>query len=233
MSLSSPTYTSFAGNTGYLTRRGIAVCGTVLAIEVLDFLLRYDVDPTQPRQLSIVGHSFGGLIARYSLVLLQHILSALCITPVSFATLCTPHLGSRRPGGGMWKVYSFATSVGLDCACEPYSVLERMSHPDSPFVAALKRFRHRTLVGLIHGDHLVPHASSCLTTVVPDVPRVEPAQSWQWTLVHSGIDKGDATLGGFAQVNLVEMEASSTRQFTADCVEFDVQYVRQTPCGVG
>ncbi|KAF0744058.1 hypothetical protein AaE_008509 [Aphanomyces astaci] len=106
-----------AGNTGYLTRRGIAVCGTVLAIEVLDFLLRYDVDPTQPRQLSIVGHSFGGLIARYSLVLLQHILSALCITPVSFATLCTPHLGSRRPGGGMWKVYSFATSVGLDCAC--------------------------------------------------------------------------------------------------------------------
>ncbi|ETW03383.1 hypothetical protein H310_04861 [Aphanomyces invadans] len=229
-----------SGNAGHLTQRGIAFCGTILAIETLGMFLRYDVDSSDPRLFSIVGHSFGGLIARYSLAFLQVIFSALCITPVSFSTLCTPHLGSRRPGGGVWKrvvqraVHGILSmnklygQTGRDLLLEgePNSVLEQMSQPDSAFVVALKQFRRRTLVGLVARDHLVPHASACLTRAVPAIP-LRPAKdaSWQWTLAHSGVDGDDAILTqclrAFPRLDISEVEASHVRQFTSDNVEFD------------
>ncbi|KDO34921.1 hypothetical protein SPRG_22064 [Saprolegnia parasitica CBS 223.65] len=44
------------------TRAGIAQCGHRLALEVLDWLLTFRVSDASPRRLSMLGHSFGGLL---------------------------------------------------------------------------------------------------------------------------------------------------------------------------
>ncbi|RHZ41660.1 hypothetical protein DYB26_007032, partial [Aphanomyces astaci] len=101
-----------AANT-HKTHLGVRLMGTNLAIEVLDMLHSHQTHPgkdvpTNERRgdgtrLSFIGHSLGGIVARYAIVYLQAALIAYGIQPTSFTTLCTPHLGSRRPGGSFGK----------------------------------------------------------------------------------------------------------------------------------
>lgn len=82
------------------TSLGVEIGGTRLAKEVVDAVLAHELDPRVARyKLSMVGHSLGGLYARFAVVQLMEALSMLNMEYVSFMTICTPHLGSRRARG--------------------------------------------------------------------------------------------------------------------------------------
>lgn len=82
------------------TALGVEVGGTRLAEEVYRAVFEYELHPdVDAYKLSIVGHSLGGLYARFAIVPLIESLSPLTVDYVSFVTICTPHLGSRRPRG--------------------------------------------------------------------------------------------------------------------------------------
>lgn len=192
------------------TKRGVAVGGAALAQEVITAvrrLMRSEDDEgaaTGRRVLrfSMLGHSLGGLYIRYALALLARDPLA---RPVeaggrldwrSVAFLCSPHLGSRRPGGtlvkGAWRlavhgvVHSLYGPTGADlmlgaptagngeAAAEvdgggvDAPVLLRMSHPESPWARALASFAHRTFVAITDGDMSVPY---CAAAVRGDNPH--------------------------------------------------------------
>ncbi|KAL9645329.1 hypothetical protein ABK040_002528 [Willaertia magna] len=164
---------------------------------------------------SVVGHSLGGLIIRAMIKLLFFDLldenSMLCketftkntqndfilyrnyylqniepyIIPTSFLTLSTPHLGSRRPGGSLFKrSYRFLShtfmklcgKTGKELKFKDATILEecllyKMSIPDSDFIKALLKFKYRTLVSAVHFDIIVPFPSSSIRSFNPyDVP---------------------------------------------------------------
>ncbi|KAF0732381.1 hypothetical protein Ae201684_010490 [Aphanomyces euteiches] len=188
------------------THTGVRQMGTNLAIELLDILKDHRTQDNH--KLTIVGHSLGGIIGRYALIYLQHALQELQITPMTFATLCTPHLGSRRPGGHlfkeMWKivVHSIMSisviygQTGMDLLLEDdvdAPLLQAMSLPDSAFMAALGGFQHRTAIAMIQGDHIVPYASAAIHPRVLEPAFIKPSDGpWQWTLSYSGFDHTSA-----------------------------------------
>ncbi|KAH9145389.1 hypothetical protein AeRB84_010742 [Aphanomyces euteiches] len=227
-------------NQGPMTRRGIARCGTELSIEILDQLLQFDVTPSPHRWLTIVGHSFGGLLARYCLPYIEDTFCSLGIELTSFATLCTPHLGSRRPGGSVWKelvkcvvhgVLSYKSrygQTGMDLLLEgePDSMLEQMSRPDSIFMRSLAKFRHRTLVGLVDGDHLVPRASSCLIHVHPNIVLREESL-YCWSVGHSGFPDSFEVLANFDKVDMALLK-DKEQCYTRHGIEHDLQCAENT-----
>ncbi|GMF20126.1 unnamed protein product [Phytophthora lilii] len=101
------------------TSLGVEIGGTRLAKEVVETVFEYDLSPVvNSYKLSVIGHSLGGLYARYALVQIVDALSCLHMEYVDFVTICTPHLGSRRARGpSTVKVRSIADcsrSCGVD-----------------------------------------------------------------------------------------------------------------------
>ena len=88
------------------TDRGIVAGGHRLFQEVLS-VLQHTPGP-KLHQLTFVGHSLGGLFCRYAIGLLVEYLeqtpSSCPVELTSYVSICTPHLGSRRPSGpSTWK----------------------------------------------------------------------------------------------------------------------------------
>lgn len=82
------------------TSLGVEIGGTRLAKEVVEAVFEYDLSPAvSSYKLSVIGHSLGGLYARYAIVQIMDALSCLHMEYVDFVTICTPHLGSRRARG--------------------------------------------------------------------------------------------------------------------------------------
>uniref|UniRef100_A0AAV1T6F1 DUF676 domain-containing protein n=1 Tax=Peronospora matthiolae TaxID=2874970 RepID=A0AAV1T6F1_9STRA len=82
------------------TSLGVETGGNRLAKEVVESVFEYEVSPVvRAHKLSIIGHSLGGLYARYAIVQIMKAMSCLHVAYVDFVTLCTPHLGSRRARG--------------------------------------------------------------------------------------------------------------------------------------
>ena len=106
-------------NKGLATHQGLDLMGCRLADEIYEWLLgicQETGNESTDIYLSIVGHSLGGLIAQFAINLLFPPADApplseetkksirsleektgIKITPCSFTTLCTPHLGARKP----------------------------------------------------------------------------------------------------------------------------------------
>jgi pimeloyl-ACP methyl ester carboxylesterase len=96
------------------TSLGVEIGGTRLAKEVVDAVFQYDLSPVvSSYKLSVVGHSLGGLYARYALVQIMDALSCLHVEYVDFVTICTPHLGSRRARGPSTMKVRDACTGGL------------------------------------------------------------------------------------------------------------------------
>ncbi|KAE8906476.1 hypothetical protein PF005_g1936 [Phytophthora fragariae] len=82
------------------TSLGVEIGGTRLAKEVVETVFEYELSPVvSSYKLSVIGHSLGGLYARYAVVQIMNALSCLHVEYVDFVTICTPHLGSRRARG--------------------------------------------------------------------------------------------------------------------------------------
>lgn len=205
------------------TSLGVDVGGEKLALEVVTTILKFDLSPKIDRyKFSIVGHSLGGLYARYAIALVQEELSMLMIDYVSFLTLCTPHLGSRRPRASstIKNVYRLGVhtvlaskqiygQTGVDLLVTNDAtttdattdegkrpVLDVMSDHDSEFITALRRFRHCTLVAMADGDMVVPFASASIRNFnpYPSVLLSKNFPSWRWHVRHAGFDNAPANL---------------------------------------
>lgn len=179
------------------TSLGVEIGGTRLAKEVVEAVFEYDLSPAvNSYKLSVIGHSLGGLYARYAIVQIMDALSCLHVEYVDFVTICTPHLGSRRARGpstmknilrlGVHKV--LASSIygqtgidllldaqeqqqggvtGAETVASPRPLLEVMSDPSTEFVRSLRRFCNGTLVAMTDGDVVVPYPSASMRSHSP------------------------------------------------------------------
>jgi pimeloyl-ACP methyl ester carboxylesterase len=120
---------------------------------------------------SFVGHSLGGLYARYVIQLLADCDFFSRVIPVVFATFATPHLGVRRPQTGMFAI-AFQGFIRLSgetvsrtaaelCLEDPEPrLLHRMA--SEPFTRALGLFSRRLVYANVQSDFQVLHATASI-----------------------------------------------------------------------
>lgn len=127
-----------------------------------------------PVKFFIIGHSLGGIVARYlCYLLLKTNWLAGRLVPVSFMTIGSPHLGVVRSSNLLGLAAEtvgaalFGGSVTLrqlmfrDKREDGVPLLVRMSTGE--YLDALAAFRVRTLVSAIQWDHQVTFCSSSIT----------------------------------------------------------------------
>ena len=60
---------------------------------------------------------------------------------------------------------------------------------------ALGRFRYRTAVAMVQGDHIVPFASAAINPTLPAL-TLDKGRHWRWSLSHAGFTD---TFGGILE----------------------------------
>ncbi|KAL5340069.1 putative serine esterase-domain-containing protein [Aspergillus crustosus] len=166
-----------AGNNGNLTYDGIEVCGERLAHEIEEKLSALETEGHKIQKLSMVGYSLGGLIARYALGLLYARGWLDKLEPLNFTTFASPHLGVRAPVRGAQNLFYnglgsriisisgkqlFLSDTFRDSEKPMLSVL---ADPDSIFIQALKKFKHRTVYGNVINDRTTHFYTTIITSV--------------------------------------------------------------------
>lgn len=87
-------------NSGSFTYDGIELGGERVAQEIEECLDELARSGQIIHQLSVVGYSLGGLVARYAIGLLYHKGYFDRLEAVNFTTFVTPHLGTIAPSDG-------------------------------------------------------------------------------------------------------------------------------------
>eukprot|EP01012_Entosiphon_sulcatum_P023944 TRINITY_DN29085_c0_g1_i1.p1 TRINITY_DN29085_c0_g1~~TRINITY_DN29085_c0_g1_i1.p1 ORF type:complete len:338 (+),score=35.75 TRINITY_DN29085_c0_g1_i1:39-1052(+) len=190
---------------GRRTHDGIEVLAGRLVVAVNEFL-RSIPETERPLGLIVIGHSLGGLTTRAAL---HGMLAAnQRLIPIAYVSLSTPHLGSRRPRGGVltgaWRaavhglVGNLYGPTGLDLLLEPAEgksvpLLLELSEPDGDHIKALRRFQSVTFVAAPHGDMQVPFcaASARSHNPYPPLPALPPAME---VAGHSGFSETHAAV---------------------------------------
>jgi pimeloyl-ACP methyl ester carboxylesterase len=174
-------------NPGNLTYDGIDTWAERVEVEIDQALDALRGDGHSITKFSIVGYSLGGVVARYVIGLLYHKGFFDQIQPVNFVTIATPHLGARTPVSGfpnqLWNVLSARL---LSASGRQLFLIDRfretsrpllsvLADPDSIFLHALRRFRHRSLYANIINDRLVPVYTASLSPTDPyaDLTKVK------------------------------------------------------------
>lgn len=156
------------------TADGVDRGGHRVAAEVERALARYP----SVTHYSLVGHSLGGLYARFAAARLQEKFAGVDTAPrpLVLMTLATPHVGVR----GRLPIYAVAAlrmglvgrtgsqlllEDGVDDAAGAHKVqplLVRMADPHGPFVEALSRFTARIAAAVVSDDDKVPYYSASI-----------------------------------------------------------------------
>ena len=126
-------------------------------------------------KISIIGHSLGGLYARYLLRLLDDCFLFDHVEPHFFITLATPHLSVRRmqsyPLDRAFQAIAqrvCQTTKELCLEDNPINpILYRMT--DKSFLQVLGKFRHRILYSNVRNDFQVPYSTSSISIENPYV----------------------------------------------------------------
>jgi hypothetical protein len=129
------------------------------------------------------------------------------LIPTSFITVSTPHLGVKRSGRG--SIFGYLYKFGFDIVAShllskttkelgfkfvnSHSVREDVDKIlqelcSDEYLEALNKFEYKTLVGLTHGDFLVPFTSSLIRFDNPFQSSNEKEASFQ-LLGHSGFSE--------------------------------------------
>lgn len=190
-------------NGGFQTYHGIDVMGKRLEQEICDWFVHdihaaatksYETSDIPSKDLketyvyfSVVGHSLGGLIAKYALKNLfegessfqkwRRSVKGVVIVPCSFMTLCTPHLGARKSKGsllnGLIMIYArlWTGKTGKELMLEDQESIEeallcRMADVEGPFVKTTDLFKCTAISCLFH-DKPVGFCSSAITATHP------------------------------------------------------------------
>ena len=167
-------------NSGTYTYDGIELGGERVAYEIEETLEALEAqEGCKIRKLSVVGYSLGGLVSRYALGLLEARGWLDRLEPVNFTTFAAPHVGVRTPMRGiiysMWNILG-ARTVSMsgrqlfmidsfrDTGKPLLSVL---ADPDTIFMRALARFKHRCLYSNIVNDRTAVFYTTCISDTDP------------------------------------------------------------------
>jgi len=121
-------------------------------------------------KISVVGHSLGGIYARYLVYLLDQNGTLNKLEPCVFATFATPHLGVRKPLTNplnlvfqnlILRIFQTTRELGmLDTQDGSTPLLHQMV--DEDYIRPLKRFKRRVLYANISNDFQVPYTTASL-----------------------------------------------------------------------
>jgi len=127
-------------------------------------------------RFSIIGHSLGGLYARYAIGILLKNKFFEKVRPLNFITLATPHVGSRRSPRGLFNplVNAFVRNAfnltGRQLMLEDDEIeplLMKMAEPAYEFFQALQIFPSRILYANVSHDIQVPYTTSAIVSRNP------------------------------------------------------------------
>ena len=164
-------------NSDSFTYDGIDLGGERVTQEIESYIRDLEDTGRHVRKLSVVGYSLGGLVARYAIGLLYSNGWFEKIQPVNFTTFATPHLGVRTPLLGvhhrLWNLLGSRTlSVSgrqlftIDNFRDTKRpILSVLADPESIFIVALSKFKHRILYANIVNDRSAPYYTTCISTV--------------------------------------------------------------------
>lgn len=165
------------------TFEGVDVLGERLLQEIEQAVEAERLRDAKKRvRFSIVGHSLGGIVARYVIALLDERGyfdegKNGVFLPVSYMSFGSPHLSVRRAETWLGWIQDFIGETlfrgtrTLDQLMlrdgdgeRNLPLLVQMSEEDGRFVRALRRFQHLTAVSAVNFDHQVTHSSSSITS---------------------------------------------------------------------
>ena len=170
-----------ARNSNMFTYDGIEVGGERVAREIEEEVERLNKEGVYIKKLSMVGYSFGGLIARYTIGLLYSRGWFEKIVPVNFTTFASPHLGVKAPLDGYHTTaWNYVGSMTLSTSGEQLfladsfrqegrPLLSILADPNSIFIKALTLFKRRTLYANITNDRSVPFYTAYVSACDPFV----------------------------------------------------------------
>ncbi|PQE24494.1 lipase serine esterase protein [Rutstroemia sp. NJR-2017a WRK4] len=168
-------------NSGSFTYDGIELGGERVTAEIEEEIEKLARDGQQITRLSVVGYSLGGLVARYSVGLLESKGFFEKIKPVNFTTFATPHLGVRTPLRGwhnhIWNVLgarTLSTSGRQLFTIDKFRdtgrpLLEILADPESIFLKGLAKFERRTLYANIVNDRSTVYYTAGISSTDPFV----------------------------------------------------------------
>lgn len=151
---------------GYFTYDGIDVCGTRVAVEVMNEINRLNVEGvSRVTKMSIAGYSLGGVISRYAIGLLHKRGVFDDIEPVIFTTFCSPHVGARVLGDRFsLRVFNGIGTYALSSTSQQLflkdnyhqtglPLLQHMTEPQSIYFQALSKFTKRVNYANVENDN--------------------------------------------------------------------------------
>lgn len=154
------------------TYDGVDVCGERVVAELRAVVAAHP----SLQALSLVGYSFGGLVARYvaGALAIERPRAFLGLRPLNYVSFACPHLGPtllHLPGDAPGAPPRAATSPALSLFVlrrlgglsgsqmalnDPTQLLLLLAHPRSVFYKALAAFEHRACYANASGDRTVP-----------------------------------------------------------------------------
>lgn len=172
-------------NANNYTYDGIEVGGERVAREIEGTLKDLAAKGKEIKKLSMAGYSLGGLIARYAIGLLDSRGWFDKIEPVNFTAIASPFLGVRTPAkkAHIWNVVGarvlsmsgrqlFMIDSFRDTGKPLLSVL---ADPNTIFMHALAKFKHRCLYANIVNDRTAVYYTTGLSRIDPfvDTDRIK------------------------------------------------------------
>jgi len=173
----------------FKTLDGIDSGGERLAKEIEEFASKHP----SIQEFSIIGHSLGGLYARYCIGLLYKQNFFEKVKPLNFISLATPHMGSRRSPKGIfnpivsWITKSAFSRTGKQLMLEDGDdessgpLLVRMSRRENCWLQALQSFEKRITYSNVYNDFNVPY---CTSAIVPRNPYTKTKISYHKDFNH-------------------------------------------------
>ena len=170
---------SAKANSDSFTYDGIDLGAERVTHEIETYIKDLEEKGAHIQKLSIVGYSLGGLVARYAIGLLYSRGWFDRLEPINFTTFATPHLGVRTPVLGVQsRVWNFLGSSTLSISGRQLFTIDSfrdtnrpllsiLADPESIFILALSRFRHRVLYANIINDRSAPYYTTSISRTDP------------------------------------------------------------------
>lgn len=167
----SIVFTPTVNNLLYSTY-GMKMCGIKMMEEIENVI----ENNSSLETISFIGHSFGGILSRYVIGLMNEKELFNKLRPLMYVSVATPHIGVVTDN----KLIKFGLNnltgkTGKDLKMNSSS-LKEISTKDSIFVEGLKKFNKKILYGNLYNDTVtcetaclcVPEQFRTLQTIIPD-----------------------------------------------------------------
>lgn len=138
---------------------GTQICGDKLVKIVYNTLEQYPEAET----ISFIGHSFGGILGRYVIGILERDGIFETIKPLAYISISTPHIGVVTNKSIVKFGLKHVTGITGKELIGNLPMLETLSKKDSDYFKGLEKFKLKLLYGNLFNDDVIAK-SACLYT---------------------------------------------------------------------